>query len=165
MTTVHWTPEAKTRLRAIEAYIAKDTSASAHAVVQRILARTRQLNTAPFSGRQVAGLSTGRAQRAVGAALPHHLPRYRQPRRNSYPDALPAVVAGRPGSFPSGVTKSRRRRIRPLVPGCRREPCLRGYTGAKGPFVTVLSMTGKGRSDRGAVPALLHRSSGSSPGQ
>jgi toxin ParE1/3/4 len=53
MTTVHWTPEAKTRLRAIEAYIAKDTSASAHAVVQRILARTRQLNTVPFSGRQV----------------------------------------------------------------------------------------------------------------
>ncbi len=53
MTTVHWSPEAKARLRAIKVHIAADSPSSAQAVIQRILMRTRQLKSAPLSGRQV----------------------------------------------------------------------------------------------------------------
>ncbi len=53
MTPVNWTPEARSRLEDIEAYIAKDSPAAAQEMVQRILARTRQLEIAPRSGRPV----------------------------------------------------------------------------------------------------------------
>ena len=53
MTEVYWTPEARERLEDIEAYIAKDAPSVAKEVVARLLARARQLETAPLSGRQV----------------------------------------------------------------------------------------------------------------
>jgi plasmid stabilization system protein ParE len=53
MTPVNWTPEARSRLEDIEAYIAKDSPAAAQEMVQRILGRTRQLEIAPRSGRPV----------------------------------------------------------------------------------------------------------------
>ena len=53
MTPVHWTAEARARLEDIEAFIAKDSPKAARAMIERILARTRQLETAPHSGRQV----------------------------------------------------------------------------------------------------------------
>lgn len=53
MTQVHWTLEARTRLEDIEAYIAQENSTAAKEMVASILARTRQLQTAPLSGRQV----------------------------------------------------------------------------------------------------------------
>ncbi len=55
MTAVYWTPEARARLEDIEAYIAKDAPQVAKDVVARILARTRQLETAALSGREVPG--------------------------------------------------------------------------------------------------------------
>lgn len=55
MIAVYWTPEALTRLEEIEAYIAQDASAAAKDMVARLLARSRQLATAPLSGRQVLG--------------------------------------------------------------------------------------------------------------
>jgi toxin ParE1/3/4 len=53
MTPVNWTPEARSRLEDIEAYIAKDSPAAAQEMVQRILGRTRQLEIAPRWGRPV----------------------------------------------------------------------------------------------------------------
>lgn len=53
MTAVFWTPEAQARLEDIEAYIAKDAPLVAKDVVARLVARARQLETAPLSGRQV----------------------------------------------------------------------------------------------------------------
>lgn len=53
MTATYWTPEAHARLADIEAYIAKDAPLVAKDVVARILARARQLDTAPLSGRQL----------------------------------------------------------------------------------------------------------------
>ena len=53
MTDVYWTPEARARLEDIEAYIAKDAPSTAQDTVARLLARARQLTTAPLSGRQV----------------------------------------------------------------------------------------------------------------
>lgn len=53
MTAVHWTPEALARLEDIEAYIAQVSPSVAKDVVAQLLARARQLETAPRSGRQI----------------------------------------------------------------------------------------------------------------
>jgi toxin ParE1/3/4 len=53
MTRVSWTPEARSKLRAIRDYIAQDNPAAAQALAIRLLRRTRQLQVAPRSGRQV----------------------------------------------------------------------------------------------------------------
>lgn len=53
MTKVRWTLEARARLEDINAYIAQDNLTAAKETVAAILARTRQLETAPLSGRQV----------------------------------------------------------------------------------------------------------------
>jgi toxin ParE1/3/4 len=53
VTAVHWTPEALARLEDIEAYIAQDSPSVAKDVVAQLLARARQLETAPRSGRQM----------------------------------------------------------------------------------------------------------------
>lgn len=53
MTRVAWTPEALARLDDIEAYIAKDSPSAAKDVIARLLARSRQLETSPLSGRAV----------------------------------------------------------------------------------------------------------------
>jgi plasmid stabilization system protein ParE len=50
---VVWTPEAVARLDDIEAYIAQDSPANAKEMVARLLTRTRQLETAALSGREV----------------------------------------------------------------------------------------------------------------
>jgi toxin ParE1/3/4 len=50
---LHWTPEAKAQLRAIEAYIAKDSPAAAKRTIGRIAQRCRQAAELPNSGRQV----------------------------------------------------------------------------------------------------------------
>lgn len=50
---VYWTPEALARLDDIEAYIATDTPNVAKEVIARLLARSRQLEAAPLSGRAV----------------------------------------------------------------------------------------------------------------
>jgi addiction module RelE/StbE family toxin len=50
---VVWTPEAIARLDDIEAYIAQDSPENAKEVIARLLARTRQLETAALSGREV----------------------------------------------------------------------------------------------------------------
>jgi addiction module RelE/StbE family toxin len=56
MSRVHWTQEARSRLRAIERYIERDSPKAAKAVVTRILGQSRQLETAPLSGRRVPEL-------------------------------------------------------------------------------------------------------------
>jgi len=53
MSRVSWTSEARARLQAIEHYIERDSPKAAKAVVRRILGRSRQLETAPLSGRRV----------------------------------------------------------------------------------------------------------------
>jgi plasmid stabilization system protein ParE len=53
MTPVYWTPEAITRLEAIETYIANDAPIVAKEVIARLLGRSRQLESAPLSGRAV----------------------------------------------------------------------------------------------------------------
>ena len=53
MSVVYWTPEALARLEDIEAYIAQDAPAVAKDVIARLLARSRQMEVAPHSGRQV----------------------------------------------------------------------------------------------------------------
>jgi toxin ParE1/3/4 len=53
MTPVYWTPEALARLEAIEVYIANDAPNVAKEVITRLLGRSRQLETAPLSGRAV----------------------------------------------------------------------------------------------------------------
>lgn len=53
MTRVYWTPEARSKLRAIRDYIAQDNPSAANAVVTRLLRRSRQLHIAPRSGRTV----------------------------------------------------------------------------------------------------------------
>jgi addiction module RelE/StbE family toxin len=53
VTHVYWTPEARAKLRGIRDYIAQDNPNAANAIVTRLLRRTRQLQIAPRSGRQV----------------------------------------------------------------------------------------------------------------
>ena len=53
MTLVLWTLEARTRIEAIESYIAQENPVVAKETVAAILSRTRQLEIAPLSGRQV----------------------------------------------------------------------------------------------------------------
>jgi toxin ParE1/3/4 len=53
MTPVYWTPEALARLETIEAYIADDAPIVAKSVIARLLGRSRQLTSAPLSGRAV----------------------------------------------------------------------------------------------------------------
>jgi toxin ParE1/3/4 len=53
VTRVYWTPEARAKLRGIRDYIAQDNPNAASALVTRLLRRTRQLQIAPRSGRQV----------------------------------------------------------------------------------------------------------------
>ena len=53
MSDVVWTAEALARLDDIKAYIANDSPAAADEMIVRLLARTRQLETAVLSGRQV----------------------------------------------------------------------------------------------------------------
>lgn len=53
MTRVVWTPEAISRLDDIEAHIALDSPANAKEVIAHLLVRTRQLETAALSGREV----------------------------------------------------------------------------------------------------------------
>jgi toxin ParE1/3/4 len=50
---VVWTDKAKARLQKIRAYIAKDAPAAADDVVIRLVQRSRQLEVAARSGRQV----------------------------------------------------------------------------------------------------------------
>ncbi|HEX9811947.1 MAG TPA: type II toxin-antitoxin system RelE/ParE family toxin [Burkholderiales bacterium] len=50
---VVWTPEAIARLDDIEAHIAQDSPGNAKEMIARLLARTRQLETAALSGREV----------------------------------------------------------------------------------------------------------------
>lgn len=53
MRPVAWTPEALARLEDIEAYIANNAPTVAKEVITRLLERSRQLETAPLSGRAV----------------------------------------------------------------------------------------------------------------
>ena len=53
MKRVFWTPEARACLADIESHIANDSPSAAKEMVTRILARPRQLETTPLSGRQV----------------------------------------------------------------------------------------------------------------
>ena len=50
---IHWTHEARERLRDIESYIADDSPWRAKQVVERIAKRSRQLSEYPESGRYV----------------------------------------------------------------------------------------------------------------
>ena len=50
---VHWTDRAKARLKLIHEYIAHDAPLVAVQVVERLLARSRQIGDAPYAGRQV----------------------------------------------------------------------------------------------------------------
>lgn len=54
MRPVAWTPEALARLDDTEAYITNNTPTVAKEVITRLLQRSRQLETAPHSGRTVA---------------------------------------------------------------------------------------------------------------
>ena len=51
---VHWTDRAKARLRLIHDYIAHDAPLVAPQVVERLLARSRQIGKTPYAGRQVS---------------------------------------------------------------------------------------------------------------
>lgn len=54
MKAVYWTLEARTSLKDIQDYIiSQDAPKAARDVVATLLSRTRQLETAPYSGRQV----------------------------------------------------------------------------------------------------------------
>lgn len=54
MTTVYWTPEARARLKEIQDYIiSQEASKAAKEVVTALVSRTRQLATAPLSGRKL----------------------------------------------------------------------------------------------------------------
>jgi addiction module RelE/StbE family toxin len=54
VTTVYWTPEARSRLKEIQDYIiSQDAAKAAKEVVTTLLARTRQLATAPLSGHKI----------------------------------------------------------------------------------------------------------------
>jgi plasmid stabilization system protein ParE len=50
---VVWTDRAKARLRQLREYIAQDNPAAADAVAKGLLLRSKQLETAPRSGRRV----------------------------------------------------------------------------------------------------------------
>ena len=50
---LHWTPEARAQLRAIEAYIAQDSSTAAKRTIGRIVLCCQQAAELPNSGRQV----------------------------------------------------------------------------------------------------------------
>jgi len=50
---VHWTPEARAQLKAIEAYIAQDLPAAAKRTIARLARRARQAGELPLSGRRV----------------------------------------------------------------------------------------------------------------
>jgi len=51
---VHWTPEAKAQLKAIEAYIAQDSPPAAKRTIRRLALRVRQAGEFPHSGHRVA---------------------------------------------------------------------------------------------------------------
>jgi len=53
MTQVVWAPEAISRLDDIESHIALDSPTNAKEMIARLLMRTRQLETAALSGREV----------------------------------------------------------------------------------------------------------------
>lgn len=48
---VYWAQEARSRLKEIEAYIAKDSPQGAKRVIDRLLRRSQQLTSLPKSGR------------------------------------------------------------------------------------------------------------------
>src|SRR3990172_9776904 len=50
---VHWTDRAKDRLHRLHDHIARDAPLVAPKVVSRLIARSRQIATAPYAGRQV----------------------------------------------------------------------------------------------------------------
>jgi plasmid stabilization system protein ParE len=50
---LHWTPEARAQLKAIEAYIAQDSPAAAKRTIARLARRARQAGDFPHSGRRV----------------------------------------------------------------------------------------------------------------
>jgi len=55
VTKVYWTPEARTRLKEIQAYLNSQHAAkAAREVVTALLLRTRQLETAPQCGHKLA---------------------------------------------------------------------------------------------------------------
>ncbi|TAM47418.1 MAG: type II toxin-antitoxin system RelE/ParE family toxin [Gammaproteobacteria bacterium] len=50
---VHWTDRAKARLRLIHDHIAQDAPLVATQVVERLIARSRQIGEFPYAGREV----------------------------------------------------------------------------------------------------------------
>ena len=55
MKAVYWTPEARMRLKEIQDFIiGQDAPQAANRVVTTLLSRTRQLETAPLSGRKIS---------------------------------------------------------------------------------------------------------------
>jgi addiction module RelE/StbE family toxin len=54
VTTVYWTPEARSRLKEIQDYIiSQDAAKAAKKVVTTLLTRTRQLESVPLSGHKI----------------------------------------------------------------------------------------------------------------
>ena len=50
---VHWTDRAKARLRHIHDHIARDAPLVAGHVIERLIARSRQIGELPYAGREV----------------------------------------------------------------------------------------------------------------
>lgn len=50
---VHWTDRAKARLRLIHEHIAQDAPLVADQVIERLVARSRQIGELPYTGREV----------------------------------------------------------------------------------------------------------------
>ena len=50
---VHWTGRAKARLRLIHDHIAQDAPLVAGQVIERLIARSRQIGDLPYAGREV----------------------------------------------------------------------------------------------------------------
>ena len=92
MTDVYWTPEARARLEDIEAYIAKDAPSTAKDVVARLLARARQLTTAPLSGRQVPDYPRQGLRELLERPYRIILSNYHRTHRDPHGDALPSVA-------------------------------------------------------------------------
>ncbi len=89
---VHWTGRAKARLRLIHDYIAEDSPQSALQVVDRVTARSQQLEELPRSGRQVPEYNHMDV-RVAGKALPDYLHHQAQSNRCVNHNALSAGVA------------------------------------------------------------------------
>jgi len=125
MTVVFRTPEALARLEDIEAYIAKDAPTAAEEVITRLLARSRQLETAPQSDRVVPDYP--RADPRELLERPYRLIYRITAERDPHCDALPPALAAQSELVTQAIARQRTLKGDGTVPAISAASIIRAF--------------------------------------